>query len=497
MISGLVSSGFCATNVHWRVCSVHPWVECDAEQLPAHLTKVADKIDLSGPRNDWLTGAVAIAADENSTVTVSLEDSKSLKRRIQIRVVGQVRNRETRKIVWDPLISKEDLPDKATKAYNFQQIKDFPMLHVTPKVPAFLWLTVDLRGAKSGLYKARIKFADNTGHATSVPINISVLDAELPVDNPLYCMGWQWTSSEKMVRDFVDHGINTAWKNQEMAWKAGAKFLLFQFSSSFNRKPIDDKQREEVKNELTEIWALVDWLKVPRDQWAINPADEPSDKTAQIDLEYANLIKSIRPDTPIWYDPAWGKAADSAQNSTTVDGTLKLLAPVTSVFCPYCWHLWDKSGAIDFMRLTGKPIWSYEILPSSADRRATVGKEALRTMPWMAWKYRLKGVGYYSANATDNDPWDDLAPGVEGYANYSFTYPGANGIMSSRGFEAVRQGMQEYKRLYMLRKLGADLRTLDAWAESGVSAPNVETYDELRAQMDKKLVELTANKCRK
>jgi hypothetical protein len=297
-----------------------------------------------------------------------------------------------------------------------------------------------------------------------------------------------------MVRDFVDHGINAAWRDHEMAWKNGAGFLLFQFDASFGRKPIDDEQIKKVKQQLDEIWALVDRLKVPRDQWAINPADEPSDKTADIDLEYAKLIKSIRPDTPLWYDPAWGKLADSNQNWTTVNGTLKPLAPVASALCPYCWHLWDDTGAIEFMRQTGKPIWSYEILPSSADRHPTVGKEALRKMPWMAWKYRLKGVGYYSANATSNDAWDDLAPGVDGYANYSFTYPGANGIMSSRGFEAVRQGFQEYKRLYVLRKLGADLKTLDAWAEAGCSATSVESYDKLRSEMDKKLVELSKGK---
>jgi hypothetical protein len=115
-------------------------------------------------------------------------------------------------------------------------------------------------------------------------------------------------------------------------------------------------------------------------------------------------------------------------------------------------------------------------------------------MPWMAWKYRLKGVGYFSANDTSNDCWDDLAPDTQGYANYSFTYPGADGIMSSRAFEAIRQGMQEYKRLYCLNKLGADRRKLDAWAESGCDAKTVEQFDRIREQMDKLLVELTGTK---
>lgn len=490
----MLSFPLASSAAAWRVCRVHPWVEADAAALPVLLRAPADSVEMSGPRNDWLTGAVAIAADEDSTVTVSLKEPAQLRGKMQLRVVGQVRERENRKVVWDPLISKEDLPDMAKNALNFEQIKDFPKLKITPDVPAFLWLTVDLRCAASGEYTASLQFTDDKRKSRSLPVRISVLKAELPVENPLFCIAWQWTNSDKMIRDFVEHGINAAWREHEAAWKAGARFLLFQFSPSFSRKPVDDNQKEKVKKELVRIWEIVDRLKIPRSQWALNPADEPCDKTAQIDSEYGRLIKSIRPETPLWYDPAWGKLADSNQNNTTTEGTLKIINPITDVYCPYCWHLWDNSGALEYMRSTRKTIWSYEIMPASATRRPSVGKEALRRMPWLAWKYRLSGLGIFNANSYDNDPWLDLDPDSKGYANYSFTYPGASGIMSSRGFEAFRQGIQEYKRFYALNKLGVSTKTLDSWAEAGTSAQSVETFDAIRKQMDSKLVELTAEK---
>lgn len=479
---------------HWKVYQVHPWIEADAQTLPARLTEPLDEITLSGPRNDWLTGAAAIAADADSIVTVSLEEPEALRGRIQLRVVGQVRERHNKRIVWDPLISKEDLPDYAKKAYNYQQIKDFPKLNITPKVPAFLWLTVDLRNIRSGQYTGALQFKDPDSNTVRIPLNINVTNAELPIESPLFGIAWNWLKGPEMARDFAEHGINVAFRNHEDAWKSGASYLLVQFHSSFHRDPIDEAKKQEVKKELDEVWAMIDRLKVPRDHWGLYLSDETNDKDAETDAAYAKLVKKLRPDTPIWNNPSWGQKADSHQNWTTVEGTLKKVAPYTDVWCPYSWHLWDNTGALEYMKSTRKPTWFYEIWETAASRRPAVGKEVLRKGPWIAWKYRLQGFGVFSANDTSNDCWDDLDPDVKGYPNYSFTYPGANGVMSSRGYEAIRQGVQEYKRLYTLKKLGANPAVLDAWMELALDPKGVETYDSIREQMDKLLVKLSSKK---
>ena len=110
----------------------------------------------------------------------------------------------------------------------------------------------------------------------------------------------------------------------------------------------------------------------------------------------------------------------------------------------------------------------------------------LRIGPWRAWKLRLEGLGIYSANAWQGDPWDHLdAQGP----NYSFVYPGNIG---TRGYEALRQGIQEYKRLHRPREPGCEDAALDAWVSlvaSGVD--RVEVIDAVREAMDRKLVELS------
>lgn len=475
----------------WRVCRVHPWVEADALQLPHLLTEPAKRVSLSGPRNDWLTGAFAIAADADTVVTVGLRSPAPLEGRIQLRVVGQVRERERKRVVWDPLFGAEDIAAVQTNAryiLNSDYIKDFPRLRVAPDVPAFLWLTVDLRGVDSGKYAARVSLTDDWGNHTTVPVEVTVLDAELPVRNPLCAFAWQWNDDDpEMLRDLIEHGVNVFHVQHEAAWKAGARFLLFFFRPSWRRElPIDDEKRAGIAQELDRIWQLTERLEVPLDRWAITLADEVSDKTARTDLAYAQEVRKLRSDTPILFNPSWGKAADTNQNWTTPDGTINVIAPETDVWLPYSWHLWDGSGALELMRATGKPMWFYEI-EGSVTRRPEVGRGMLRRGPWYAWKYRLQGFCVYALNDWKTNGWDDTTTPTP---RYSFTYPKN---ISSRGFEALRQGFQEYKRLHRLHELGCGSAILDAWTQLATShAHNVRLFDTLREAMDKKLVELTA-----
>lgn len=475
----------------WRLCYVHPWVEADAAQLPVLLRRRLTKLALSGPRNDWLTGALAIAASAECEVVVALKLPPVLEKRVQLRVVGKVPFVDTGDTVWDPLLRRIDLP-RAKSVLNHDQIKGFPRFRPEPKSPIFLWVTVDLRGMRAGVYRGSILVRDDYGNSQDVPLEISVLEADLPVENPLYCLAWQWWSNEAMVRDFVEHGINVAWVKHELAWNSGVKFLLFPFGPSFGGKPIDETRRREAKMKLDQICGLVKRVKVPKERWALNPFDEPSDKTAESVLAWGKLIKSLRPDVQLWYDPAWGIQADTHQNWTTTKGCLKIINPIVDIWCPYCWHLWDGSGAIGFMKSTRKPVWSYEIYGCTS-RRPSVGREWMRAGPWVAWKYRLQGIGVFAANDWRVDVWR----GRVGKArNYSFVYPpGPDGRpISSRGYEALRQGVQEYKRLHVLKRLGADTKLLDALVDVAISpegvGKSVEVFDSVREQLDRMLVAL-------
>jgi hypothetical protein len=93
-----------------------------------------------------------------------------------------------------------------------------------------------------------------------------------------------------------------------------------------------------------------------------------------------------------------------------------------------------------------------------------------------------------------------------GGANYAFMFVGRattrrGTLVSTRAFEAVRQGVQEYKRLHALAASGAGSQALTGWVDRalGNRAENLPPagpaeFDVLRREMDELLVELQSRK---
>ncbi len=80
---------------------------------------------------------------------------------------------------------------------------------------------------------------------------------------------------------------------------------------------------------------------------------------------------------------------------------------------------------------------------------------------WFAWKYRLRGIAYYSLNNWSKNPWTD--PLTDGHNGDLFMlYPpslnntpiayGSNGhrLVPSIRFEMLRDGLEDYEYLYLL-----------------------------------------------
>jgi hypothetical protein len=107
-----------------------------------------------------------------------------------------------------------------------------------------------------------------------------------------------------------------------------------------------------------------------------------------------------------------------------------------------------------------------------------VGRDWYRTAAWTAAKYRLQGLAWYALNAYQSSPWD--SKGTEAGCIYD-TIP-------ARSLEALRQGIQEYKRIHELRKRGVAEATLQGWVERVLSARSVWAIDAVRREMDDMLV---------
>ncbi|MAE64627.1 MAG: hypothetical protein CMJ18_10205 [Phycisphaeraceae bacterium] len=148
-------------------------------------------------------------------------------------------------------------------------------------------------------------------------------------------------------------------------------------------------------------------------------------------IETARFIKDLDPTYKV-FNNGWGDLE-----------TFKKAAPYVDVWCPHVNHLagMAKDGLMDYLRSTGKPIWSYD---ESYHQRAASPYAKYRYKFWLTYKYDLQGCGFWKHHGL---------PGLTYEPNYGTR-------VTSRRYEGWMSGIEDYKLLTML----------EAFAESGAQA---------------------------
>ncbi len=103
----------------------------------------------------------------------------------------------------------------------------------------------------------------------------------------------------------------------------------------------------------------------------------------------------------------------------------------------------------------GKEIWVYVSGPgSSGSPNLAIDFDAIdcRIIPWLCWKYNIKGFLYWCVNWWPYvDPFESAANTKwQQNGNGLLFYPGENGPMDSLRAEIFRDGMEDYEYLYLL-----------------------------------------------
>lgn len=475
----------------WQVHRLHPFVEATADQLPQQLGPIARQLTLSGLQNDWIHEGLAISAagQDPATVTLSLTGSEHLREHVRMRVVGFVEQKDLG-YVLDPIFEDPKvLKLERFKGYmrNFESIYEFPRVTATRRDPVAIWITADTRGMAPGRYTGSILAEGADGKTAETALSLLVKPYELPEENPLVTFGWQWIPAAPTKVDgarlLLEYGINACHVDMEPAREAGFKFFIFTFRPSWRNASVEQAEEAEVDKAIADIRATIERLKLQPHQWALYTKDEPSDATVPAQVEWCKYIKQKWPEARFLYNPAWG--GDPHDPNVTIEGTIRPLLDCADIWLPYSWWVTTsvRKGGLALMKSTGKPVWFYEILSHKYARRPTVGRDMLRTLAWIAWRHRLQGASWYSLNACDW-PWSN-DPKNSGHGCIYGTIPG-------RGLEALRQGIQEYKRLHELRRLAVDEAVLDGFADRALTARHVGDIDRVRREMDDLLLDRAA-----
>ncbi len=186
-------------------------------------------------------------------------------------------------------------------------------------------------------------------------------------------------------------------------------------------------------------------MGVGYDGFALYPVDEPGlrDGLVETYLQYAKLAREADPKIQMYTDPVARITLDQ----------LRQMLPYVDIWCPnrFGFLLGPGKDKLELMQSSGKTLWNYECA-GNAKHQSPLGY--YRGQAWLAWHHGLTGIGFWSYCTSSADPW--YRP--QATLDYLLIYPG-QGVVPSKRWEAIRDGIEDYGMLTALREAVAKKRT--------------------------------------
>lgn len=341
-----------------------------------------------------------------------------------------------------------------------------------------LWLNIDTKRLKPGKWKSvvRLRTLEAESKEFTAPITVTVWTASLPDKQPLHHCNWGYVEGsrhkyyeDETIKDRVAHGNNVFTctfvplakfdeKGRivgDIDYKQHDEFvkkysphgmILFQMTGGISG-PGGRETEAYRKAYIAWMTAWVQHLKdmgITYDRYAMYPVDEPglSDGLVKLYLDYAKLTREADSKVLMYTDPVY----------RITEEELREMLPYVDIWCPnrngFLLDLSAEKFAI--IKNSGKQVWTYEC-DGNAKHLSPLGY--YRGQSWLVWRHGLTGIGFWTYCTSPEDPWfkSNVSP------DYLMTYQG-DSVVSTKRWEAVRDGVEDYSMLTVLRDKAAKAR---------------------------------------
>jgi len=338
-----------------------------------------------------------------------------------------------------------------------------------------VWFTVNTSALDPGDWKSNLHFKTLNVTSTEARIEMSakVWKTPLPQEQALKLCHWGYVHTSVLkdqplaaFQDQVNHGTNVFVATNTFAPRArfdknGDIIGEIDFSDHdpYMRQHTQEglilffNYQVSLKGEAERFsvpWmkAYKQWLKawvdhlqqmgIGYEKFALYPIDEPGLREGLVDdyIAFSKPIREIDGNVQIYTDPV--------ANASLSD--LKKMTPYVDIWCPNRngFLLDEGLDKLAYIKSTGKTVWTYEC-EGNAKHQSPLGY--YRGQSWLAWYHGLTGIGFWSYCTSRHDPW--YVP--KGGADYLLIYQG-DGVVTSKRWEAVRDGIEDYKILFLLKE---------------------------------------------
>ena len=363
---------------------------------------------------------------------------------------------------------------------------------VPAKETGSFFVSIDTRGLPAGRWSGALRLTPlRSGPVLDVPFELEVAAAVLPERTPIWVNMWTYVprwicrgsgrGGDGLYVELMHRtGVNTVLtRSYGMPWpRLGDRGELvgintLDFDQMLARQAFDRARSflvigvlpESVKGSwgpdfLGEKWNrnFIEYLRmlathvredlgVPYSRWALYLQDEHIGANF---VSLGELTREADPKIRIW------------ANCVAELEVMRKAEPYIDIFVPVRWHIGQHPGSEELMRRKGKEWWMYAHSGWQAPDNTAVPRSdpysahrKLRMDGWLAWKHNLKGIGYWIYVGKWGGRYSGL--GEHERADCSMVYLGHDGPITSRRLEAYREGLEDYKLLWIIdRAAGAD-----------------------------------------
>lgn len=440
----------------------------DPAQFSGHLS---NPVEVSLARGEFEGVQLAlIGGSRPSTIQVAVGELKAPatgkvipKESIEVAQVGFVKTRPP----YYPAASVGEWPDPLLPADSIQ----VPAGKVQP-----VWITLHApEDLPAGRYDGTIALTDSQGRREEVALQVTVWNFTLPrVTHLKTAFDFYRFRLEKAYREFVLNGSQWFTRFDELEKKYFLEMLKYRISPVWGGDPTQAQFAWEVKPYLDSglrvfgvgthggdnVW--------PRDSAKLEQVMKWYAK-AELELRFLRLLDQAYVyvyDEPKPGDPHVAQVLAALRKEAPALKRLLVMreAPDPTLYRDWlkdvdilCIHnaAWNNEWASEY-RAMGKELWIYVSSPSPPFPTLVIDEPALdhRILPWMAWKSGASGLLYWCVNFWNENPLNNpasFAPDQNG--NGFLFYPGPEGPHSSIRLQALRDGIEDYEYLVLLRSL--------------------------------------------
>lgn len=341
------------------------------------------------------------------------------------------------------------------------------------------WITVRIsRGA--GKLDGRISLTTDAGDHAKVNLQLRVLPIDMPEHHSLHVGGWDYTDVEQRYgvnpknRDiFISHirerFVDMPWASRFVMpsgefdkagrmvkppdvsnfdkwlerWRGASRYYVFlSVGNSFEGAKVGSEEFERKVGEWIRFWwehAKSKGLK--RGQFGLLLVDEPNTpEEDELTIAWAEVIKHAAPDVVIWVDPTWREPEKMNPR----------LPEVVDVLCPNraIW-LGNRKGHESFYlawRDKGKRLALYSC---SGPSKLLDPYSYYRLQAWHCFHIGADEMFFWAfGDNAGNSCWNAY---LDPRNCYTPLFLAPDGVTAAKQMEAIRDGVQDYEILTMLR----------------------------------------------